>query len=405
MQFNTLKSYGFGIWRHFYALKAPPKAPMCVLGKPGIGKSACARGIAGEIGTFLNRPVVDLTEEPQFSRPIDSAVLFYAADLSSFLPEDIGGIPKTLEDDVCGTEMLVASYAVQRWLAPFCVPGAVGVLCLDDLPAAAPSVMVAARQLVLDRRIGQMRLSDGVILFVTGNRREDKSSAKSLPAHFRNTNQLLEIDTNVETWCEWYGEQPDHAPVVAAFLRFRPSHHSKTPKDASKLGAFATPRSWALLGACYTVAQAEGVLLDVASGLVGEGVATEFQAFINVRNQLVDPMKVLLDPLKMLPDPKRILNSPDKAYAMCTGLGEVAAEWRKGADAKKKKEVPLLFMRAVGHCTQRDREFIATAVVTYTSNGGDIASLVQAARTNKGDQLVKSVIDFLANTFNKTGKS
>jgi hypothetical protein len=404
MQFNTLKSYGFGLWRHFYSQKLTPKAPMTVLGKPGIGKSACARGIAEEIGIHLNREVVDLTDELQFSRPINSAVLFYAADLSSFLPEDIGGIPKIISTDVCGTEMLVASYAAQRWLAPFCVPGAVGVLCLDDLPAAAPSVMVAARQLVLDRRIGQMRLSDGVLLFVTGNRREDKSSAKSLPAHFRNTNQLLEIDTDVEKWCEWYGEQPGHAPVIASFLRFRPSHHSKTPKDASKLGAFATPRSWALLGTCYAVAQAEGVLLDVAGGLVGEGIATEFQAFINVRNQLVDPMKVLMDPKGTIPNPKQTLNSPDKAYAMTTGLGEIAAEWRKGADAKKKKEAPLLFMRAVGHCTQRDREYIATAVATYTSNGGDIASLVQAARTNKGDTLVKSVIDFLANTFNKTGK-
>lgn len=401
MQFDTLSSYGYNLWLAARKAGKAPKAPMCVLGGPGIGKSACSRSIAGRQAAHLGRPVVDLTEQPSFDGDIDSAVLFYAADLSSFLPEDIGGIPKTMLDTVCGTEMMVASYAVQRWLAPFCVPGAVGVLCLDDLPAAAPSVAVAVRQLVLDRRVGQMRLSDGVMLFVTGNRREDKSGARTLPAHFRNTNQLLEVETNVDSWCDWYGQQESHAPVIAAFLRFRPSHHSRTPKDADKKGAFATPRSWALLGSVFDVAQEQGVLLEVASGLVSEGIATELQAFINVRSQLVDPAKVLQDPIKAIPEPRRVLDTPDKAYAMTTGLGEVAAQWRCGADVKKKKDAPLLFMRAVGHVTARDREYIATAVATYTSNGGEIASLVQAARTNKSDPLVKSVIDFLASTFNK----
>ena len=404
MQFNVLRDYTFGLWAHFRRLGMDPIAPVQVLGEPGIGKSACALAAAALIGTHLNRPVVDLALEPNFNGSPDSAVLFYAADLSSFLPEDIGGIPKTGMQSVCGTEMMVTLYAAQRWMAPFCAPGAVGVLCLDDIPAAAPAVQVAVRQLVLYRRIGQMRLSPGVLLFSTGNRREDKSGSSTLPAHFCNTVQILSVETNVEDWCEWYGQQQEHAPVIAAFLRFRPSHHSKLPKDADKKGSFATPRSWALLGAVFAVAEANGVLLEVASGLVSEGIATEFQAFINVRNTLVDPAKVLRDPVKTLPDPRKVLNTPDKAYAMTTGLGEVAAEWRKGADAKKKKEAPLLFMRAVGHVTQRDREYIATAVSTYTSNGGDITSLVQAARTNKGDVLVKSVIDFLANTFNKTGK-
>ena len=404
MQFNTLESYGFALWKSFYAADLPPKAPMTVLGKPGIGKSACAKSICRRMAVDLNREVLDLTEQPSFDGDINKVALFYAADLSSFLPEDLGGIPKVIEANICGERMLVASYAVQRWLAPFCVPGAVGVLCLDDLPAAAPAVQVAVRQLVLDRRVGQMRLSNGVLLFVTGNRREDKSGASTLPAHFRNTNQLLEISTDVETWCDWYGAQEGSAPVIAAFLRFRPSHHATTPKDADERGAFATPRSWSLLGSIFAVAEKEGVLLEVASGLIGQGIATEFQAFLNIRNQLVDPEKVLNDPLRAVPDPRSLLTSPDKAYAMTTGLGEVAAAWRKGTDPKKKKDAPLAFMRAVGHITHGNREYIATAVSTYTSNGGDISSLVQAARTNKDDGLVKSVIDFLANTFNKTGR-
>ena len=249
-----------------------------------------------------------------------------------------------------------------------------------------------------------MQIANGVQLFVTGNRREDKSGASTLPAHFRNCVQILEVDTNVKTWCEWYGEQENHAPEIAAFLMFREVHHTKLPKEADKRGAFATPRSWAMLGRIFQVATATGNMLEVASGLVGEGVAVEFQAFCNVRQQLVSPTKVLMDPLKALPNPKKVLSNPDRAYAMTTGLGEVAGAWRKSKDGQKKREAPFLFMRALGHVTDKNREYIAVGVNTYTNNGGDVTSLVQAARTHKNDALVKSVVDFLADTFNKTGR-
>lgn len=413
MKFNELRDTAFDIWKTGYEAGASTPLSLTVLGKPGIGKSACAAATANSIARHLGRvdgdgkaKVVNLTATPDFNGNVADVVLFYAADLSSFLPEDLGGIPKSIEANVCGKVMSVASYAIQRWLAPFCVPGAQGVLCLDDLPAAAPAVQVAVRQLVLDRRIGQNKLADGIMLFITGNRREDKSNATALPAHFRNATCLVDIDTDVETWCDWYGAS-ERAPIIAAFLRFRPSHHARTPKDADNRGAFATPRSWAMLGNLYKVATARGNLLDIASGLVGEGVATELLAFINVRNALIDPASVLLDPVKALPDVKGMLNTPDKAYAMTTGLGEVAAAWRKGSDKKLKEQAPYLFLRAVGHVTQRDREYIATAVQTYVSNtqteksGGDIQSIVKAAKDHREDPLVRSVLEFLASTFNK----
>ncbi|NBO54575.1 MAG: hypothetical protein EBU84_08270 [Actinobacteria bacterium] len=228
MQFIDMQEFGFKTWLKAFEAGVAPRPSMTILGKPGIGKSACARAIAHRMAEHTSRGVVDLTDHPDFDGNVNKVTLFYAADLSSFLPEDMNGIPKSTLQQVCGQDMHVATYAIQRWLAPFCVEGAIGVLCLDDLPAAAPAVQVAVRQLVLDRRIGQNKLSNGVFLFVTGNRREDKSGASTLPAHFRNATCLLEIDTDVESWCNWYGAQENAAPVIAAFLRFRPSHHAKT---------------------------------------------------------------------------------------------------------------------------------------------------------------------------------
>lgn len=399
MLFHTLENYLFETWQTAYNNGVAPDAPPTILGKPGIGKSACSYSVAQRIAKFLGRRVVNLVEEPEFNGNIDDVVLFYAADLSSFLPEDIGGIPKPVETSICGRTMTVASYAIQRWLAPYAHPRAIGVLCFDDIAAATQSVQVAVRQAILDRRVGQNKMGNGVLLFATGNRREDKSGATTLPAHFRNATCMLEIQTDVHSWCDWYGQQPGAEPLIAAYLRWRPSNHAQTPKDAKDLGSFATPRSWYKLGKVWNVAKKNGVHLEVAAGHVGEGVAAELVAFDATRNSLVEPALVLADPVNALPDPRNTLNSPDKSYAMTTALGETAAAWRKGEDKKKAKEAPLAFLRAVGHVTQRDREYIATAVHTYTANGGDIKGLTDAAKANSADPLVKGVIDFLSATF------
>ena len=293
-------------------------------------------------------------------------------------------------------------YCPQEWLAALCEPGAYGVLVLDDLPAASPALQVAARQLVLERRVHEHRLAKDILIIVTGNRREDKSAASTLPAHFRNSVMLLDVEIDLDEWCVWYGEQKNQNPVIPAFLRFRPTHLSRLPKDADARGAFATPRTWAKLGRAFKTAERNGVLLDVAAGLVGEGVATEFLAFVNVRNTIANPVDVLMDPQRAIPDPEQALKTPDRLYAMATAIGETAASWRNSPDAERKKDAPLLFLRALGWMTSGNREYIAVAVSTFTSNGGEIVAIAKAATHAQDDKLAQSVIQFLASAYNNT---
>jgi hypothetical protein len=311
------------------------------------------------------------------------------------MPEDIGGLPYRGKIGDVETTF----FAPLARLARLCQEGAYGVLVLDDLPTASQAVQCAERKLVLDRRAGEAKLSPGVLVIVTGNRREDKSAATTLPAHFRNSVCILDIQPDVEQWREWYGQQSGHEAIIGSFLQFKPAHFSQLPKENDQRGAFATPRQWTALGRLYSIAQRSGVLLDVAAGLVGEGPATEFMAFVNIRSQLVNPDEVLRDPQRALPDPKSVLSSPDRAFALATGIGEVAAMWRKSDEMKKKKEAPLQLLRALGWVTVGNREYIATAVSTYTSNGGHVNDLIQAAKTNMNDDLVKATCQFLHKTF------
>lgn len=375
MRYEDIVTLAFELWKG-----GAVETPLTLLGPPGIGKSSIGPDLAQRMGKYV-----------QEAQPTAAGPLCEIIDLSSRLPEDIGGLPFRDKEGDIDTVL----YAPQAWLARLCQDKVYGVLLLDDLPAAAPSVQVATRQLVLDRKVGDHKLSDGIMILVTGNRREDKSAASTLPAHFRNSVGLLELEPDLEGWCEWYGQQPNHAPIVSSFLRYRARLLSQLPKDADRRGAFATPRTWAKVGRAYDVANRLNAILDMASGLVGEGPATEFLAFVNVRSQLVDPAAVLNDPIKALPDPERNLAQVDRAYAMTTGLGETAAAWRTGKTKERREKAPLALMRALGHATQGNREYIATGVATYTSNGGTIHDLIQAVRKNMSDPLVKSVIDFL----------
>jgi hypothetical protein len=216
--------------------------------------------------------------------------------------------------------------------------------------------------------------------------------------HLVSSTQSITLDPDFETWAEWFGAQPNHAPIVASYQRFRPAMHSKLPADADENGNFPCPRTWAILGAVYDMAKESDNLLEVANGIVGEGTATDFMAFVNVRSQIIDPAKVLMNPEQALPDPRTALSSPDKAHAMTTGLGEIAASWVE-AGGERGKAAPLQLMRALGHCTAGSREYIATGVHTFLANGGKLAQLVAASKANKDDVHVQSVIKFLAKTF------
>lgn len=364
---------------------------ICLLGSPGIGKTSTARTLASQM-TEAVRGDKALAEKIYGKGNVPKEIpeaLCRVLDLSSMLPEDLNGLPFRDGETTkfCGHE----------WLHEMCQPGAYGVLCLDDLPAAAPMMQVAARQISLERRVHDHRLSDGIFIVVTGNRREDKSAASTLPAHFRNSVMLLNVDIDVDDWCKWLGTQEHSNQIVAGYLRWKREQLSMLPKDASPVGAaFATPRSWAKLASVFDVADSTGTLFDVASGLVGEGVATSFTGFVKVRNSLVDPEKVFDNPEKALPNPDS-LNSPDKIIAMATSLGEIAAARAKHGKKGQKAEAPLKLLRALAWTTQNHREYCGSGVSTYISVGGQavLPQLVKVARANRKDPVVGQLLTFL----------
>tara|TARA_R100001129_G_scaffold128520_2_gene90516 strand:- start:10955 stop:11947 length:993 start_codon:yes stop_codon:yes gene_type:complete len=237
--------------------------PSMLWGAPGIGKSDIVKSIAKERGW----PMID-----------------FRANLRD--PVDLRGLPSIKGD-------------TSKWLPPHDLPnadrdGSEGILFLDEINTAAPSMQAACFGLVLDRKVGEYQLPPGWRIVAAGNRQSDKAAAQRMPTALANRFAHIDVEHDVETFARWaYKNTID--PMVIAFLKFRPGLlHSM---EGSDVRAFPSPRQWASVSKVATAPQHR--LLRLVSGLVGSGAASEFMGFLRT--------------LKDLPSLDLVLTQPERA--------------------------------------------------------------------------------------------
>lgn len=356
-----------------------PTLTICLLGPPGIGKSTIGAKLA-EMGKVpVGSPQEALALNNMYTPSPEDRAVCEIVDLTSRLPEDLGGIPYR-ED---GT----LHYTTQAWMQRV-MDADKAVVVLDDIAAAPPSIAVAARQLVLDRRLHDDHLHDGVNVLVTGNRAKDRSRAKELPAHFRNAVVMLELEPNLTDWASWYTSHSEWTHMIPRFLTHRPEFLSQTPDQASANGSYATPRSWAMLARAISGKDAPKDTVTVgtlAKGAVGEGPAMEFMAFLTMSGGLVSPDKVWERPREAMPDPAATLDTNDKKVSMISGValyGRSKLRENLGQDGSLDGDLLAQTFRALAWVCQDHAEGMMLAT-THLFQGFNI-SQYQVVRTTLG---------------------
>ena len=234
--------------------------PVFVWGSPGIGKSS----IIKQIATDKNLEFVDLR-------------------LSLLDPTDLKGIPFFDQEN---------NEAV--WASPNFLPknpDSKGILFLDEINTAPPSVQASAYQLVLDRKVGDYELPSGWSIVAAGNHESDRGVVYRMPPPLANRFVHLSMDVSFEDWKEWaYGVGIDSS--IIAFLNydntklfdFDPSKNQKS---------FPTPRSWEYVHKVLASGIEPVLLIDIISGAVGSESAIAFMSFRKVMNRLPDIEKLL----------------------------------------------------------------------------------------------------------------
>lgn len=242
--------------REFCSTLNKQHTPVMLWGPPGVGKSQ----IIGQIAAQHNVPLIDIR-------------------LSQMEPTDLRGIPFRNGDLV-------------EWSVPAMLPdanrhGLQGILFLDEITSAPPTVSAAAYQLILDRRLGEYFVPEGWAIFAAGNRQGDRGVTFSMPAPLANRFTHYEVEANLDDWVAWAYENNVDDRVIA-FLRFRPDLLFDFDPARNPV-AFPSPRSWEFAHrALQKFGEVPTLLLDTLQACIGQSAGVELKAFVDNMDQLPD---------------------------------------------------------------------------------------------------------------------
>ena len=275
------------------------RLPIMMWGSPGIGKSA----IVAQAAKARGRNVRDIR-------------------LALLDPTDLRGIP-FYNPETNTAEWAIASILPQD-------RDSTDIIFLDEINAAPPVIQAAAYQLVLDRRIGEYHLPDGVDIIAAGNREGDKAVTFKMPTPLLNRFIHIDFQVKFDDWYDWAVQSKVHEHVVGYL------NHQKGKLDqfdpASKSRGFPTPRSWEFVSRILMKQAPDSVVRGMIEGAVGAGAMIEFMTYREVYLKLPDPDDVLNGKVKVMPEK----NNLSANYAMITSLS-YALQDRYEKDGKSKK--------------------------------------------------------------------
>jgi hypothetical protein len=264
--------------------------PVLLWGEPGIGKTAALTQLATALDLPLTTVIASVHE-----------------------PSDFSGLPVVGDDPaVQGVPMAPPDWAVRL------VRAGRGLLFLDELSTAPPTVQAALLRLVLERRIGALRLPPGVRIVAAANPRSSAADGWELSpplanrfVHLRWTHDHDVVVRGLGgTWPratlprlvpERLPEAVDFARrAVCGLLAARPKLVHRLPGNETRRGGpWPSPRSWEMALCLIAFATAADSSRDVLSllvrGTVGDGPGLELLASLD-RMDLPDPEDLLADP-------------------------------------------------------------------------------------------------------------
>ncbi len=268
--------------REFTSTREGHHTPVMLWGAPGVGKSQ----MIAQVGEKHDAPVIDIR-------------------LSQMEPTDLRGIPFRTDGMV-------------DWAIPSMLPNAErhgehGILFLDEITSAAPTVSAAAYQLILDRKLGDYTVPEGWAIFAAGNRQGDRGVTYSMPAPLANRFSHFEVEINVDDWVKWaYGNDIDERLI--GFIRFRPELLFDFD-PAHNPAAFPSPRSWEFAHrALQKFQDAPDLLSGALQACVGPAAGIELKAFVDNLDNLPDIDAILRG--EDVKTPKEI----DLQYAVASAL-------------------------------------------------------------------------------------
>ena len=204
-------------------------APLCLSGAPGTAKSTTIGLVAEELGMNLIT-----SSGPTLSH------------------ESLSGLPETVDasqyqaNSIDGSKPLATQWSIPEILAHTirAAEDKPTVLLIDDFHMVSPHLQSYFYGLLLERRLGNYRLSDNTAVILTMND-SDMAGFNGINSAVRNRMSILSIEWNFEYWFNNYGKSLHY--LVASFLKTKP-HYAQEP-ESTGIEGYATARAWTAIAA------------------------------------------------------------------------------------------------------------------------------------------------------------
>ena len=248
-------------------------------GEPGIGKSSMLKDLAKMY-------------------PNHTPAYIDCADL------DLGDLAMPVVDHV---KKATAFYPNERFSV---TEGKPVIIMLDELTKAAEPIKNMLLPVILERRLGSVKLHPDSIVYSTGNLTTD-AVGDNLKAHARNRITTVSVrKPNHEEWLLWASDN-DVAPEIGAWVKQFPHSLASYTEEAQKENlyiynprkqqkSFVTPRS--LAKASFIVNQRKELGEDVAMtaliGTIGDSAARDMSAFFGLSDALPTREEIMAKPDK-----------------------------------------------------------------------------------------------------------
>ncbi len=359
--------------------------PALVWGAPGTGKSSFVEAFARD----------------------DLPVFTLIASIHD--PTDFSGFP--MLDKETGS----MQFAPPGWLRHF-EPTGRGILFLDELTTAPPSVQAALLRLVLERRVGSYALPEGVVIVAAGNPPEQMAAGWELSAPLANRFAHVYWEYPTLAYAEALAVDfprvslpsiprdthsrilPSWRLTIARFLQHAGSEYLCTEPDEDRYPyAFASPRTWEYAAYLLTTAsvlsliplpgqadwEANGkprqAVWNLIEGTVGLAAARAFRAFVE-ELRIPDPQRVLVDrhefdPVKLREDEHWIFWSG--CAAVLSRLHETARHSRQPEDIDTLIEAILRYADLCAHTADADRADVVVPSLRRLAKTGFFSNVVQ----------------------------
>ena len=259
--------------------------PTFIWGDPGIGKT---QGI-----------------EQMFD---DKGYPIMFLDLSTLEAIDLRGLPSIDQEN-----------KIVEWIPPEMLPnekrdGKKGVLFMDELNVAHPSIQAACMPLVREGRIGTWNMPKDWYIVGAGNYQSNRASAQKMPTALADRFGHITAKADIHTFTV-YANRISMNPMVVGFVRAFPEHLHNMGE--SEQIVFATPRSWEQVALiCEAPDEHRQALI---AGLVGDNIAGLYETFHNTIVHLPTIEEIIKDPKNC-----KIPTEPSALWAVATMIARHA---------------------------------------------------------------------------------